>query len=101
MTKAKGGYVYILSNKNRTTLYIGVTADLYNRIYEHKNGLGTVFTKKFSCTDLIYFEFFSTIEAAILREKQMKKWKREWKDILINDLNPSLIDLFDEAVEML
>ena len=55
---AKGGYVYIVSNKNRTVLYTGITSNLYNRVYEHKNGQGTDFTRKYKCTDLMYYEFF-------------------------------------------
>lgn len=89
----KGGYTYILSNKRRTVLYIGVTANLYARVEEHKSGLGSVFTRKYQCTDLLYFEFFSSIEEAIQREKQLKRWKREWKEKLIKATNPQLLDL--------
>ena len=80
---AKGGYVYIVSNKYRTVFYIGVTSDLFNRAYEHKNAIGSSFTTKYKCTDLLYFEFFETIEEAIAREKLLKKWKRQWKIDLI------------------
>jgi putative endonuclease len=75
---AKGGYIYILSNKNRNVLYIGVTNDLYTRITWHKSGEGSAFTKKYNCTDLLYYEFFESIEAAIDREKVLKKWNRSW-----------------------
>jgi len=94
---AKGGYVYIVSNKNRTVLYIGVTSNLYNRIYEHKNGFGSTFTRKYNCTDLIYFEFHDLIESAIEKEKQMKVWKREYKENVINDFNPNWIDLSEQV----
>jgi len=94
---AKGGYVYIISNKNRTVLYIGVTSNLHNRICEHKNGFGSVFTKKYNCVDLIYFEFHDHIESAIEREKQMKVWKREYKENVINEFNPDWVDLFDQV----
>ncbi len=97
---AKGGYVYIVTNKHRTTLYTGVTSNLYSRIYEHKNGYGSAFTKKYRCTDLIYFEFFEDIESAIMKEKQVKKWKREYKENVINEFNPGWIDLFDQIEEM-
>ena len=97
----KGGYVYIMSNKNRTVLYIGVTSSLYWRIMEHKDGVGSGFAKKYNCIDLIYFEFFPTIEEAIQNEKQLKKWKREWKDRLIKEFNPNLGDLTNEAKDML
>ena len=98
--RAKGGYVYIITNKKRTVLYIGVTSNLYSRIYEHKSGLGSLFTKKYKCTDLLYYQFFNSIEEAINREKQLKKWKRVWKDELIKSLNPSLNDLFSSVTEM-
>ncbi len=98
--KTKGGYVYIVSNKNRTVLYTGVTANLYARIFEHKSGIGSKFTKKYNCTDLIYYCFFDSIEEAIVREKQIKKWKRVWKDQLIKEFNPEFKDLFLEVSEM-
>ena len=94
---AKGGYIYIVSNITRTVLYIGVTSNLYARIYQHKNNEGTVFTKKYKCIDLLYFEFYDSIEGAILREKQLKKWKREWKENLIKSFNPDKLDLFDSV----
>ena len=81
-------FVYILTNKNRTVLYIGVTNDLQRRVYEHENGLIPGFTKKYNCHFLIYFEHFQKIEDAIDREKQIKKWRREKKDSLINTTNP-------------
>lgn len=95
----KGGYVYIMSNKYRTVLYIGVTSDLQTRIHEHKEVFGSSFTSKFRCTDLVYYEVFDYIEEAIAREKQLKKWKREWKDELIKKLNPELKNLYDEVME--
>ncbi|MEQ9423105.1 MAG: GIY-YIG nuclease family protein [Cyclobacteriaceae bacterium] len=97
---AKGGYVYIVSNKNRTVLYTGVTSNLNARIQEHKAGEGSAFTKKYNCTDLVYYKFFETIEAAIDREKKIKKWNRAWKDKLIKDFNPDLRDLYDRVSEM-
>ncbi|MEP0367558.1 MAG: GIY-YIG nuclease family protein [Cyclobacteriaceae bacterium] len=97
---AKGGYVYIVSNSTRSVLYTGVTSNLYNRIYEHRTGKGSVFTSRYHCTDLLYFEFFPTIEEAIHREKRIKKWNRAWKDELIRAFNPDLKDLFDEVEEM-
>ncbi|MEP2024204.1 MAG: GIY-YIG nuclease family protein [Reichenbachiella sp.] len=97
---SNGGYIYIVSNKNRTVLYTGVTSNLHNRIYEHKNGLGAAFTKKYNCTDLLYYEFFADIESAIQREKRIKKYKREWKENLIKEMNLEMRDLFDEVSEM-
>lgn len=97
---SKGGYIYIVSNKYRTTLYIGVTTDLAARSDQHKNGDGSKFTKKYQCTDLIYYEFFPTIVEAINREKQLKKWKRVWKEDLIRRINPTLKDLYDDIGDM-
>ncbi len=96
----KGGYVYIVSNKTRSVVYIGVTSNLYARVYEHKNQMGSSFTIKYHCKDLLYYEFYPSIEEAITREKQLKKWKRAWKDDLIQKFNPSLTDLFHEVSEM-
>ena len=90
------GYVYIMSNKNRTTFYIGVTSNLKERIGDHKNGLGSVFTTKYSLFDLVYYEKFPDILQAIDREKQLKKWHREWKINLIKSKNPEMEDLFWE-----
>ncbi|WP_340139843.1 GIY-YIG nuclease family protein [Christiangramia echinicola] len=94
--KMKKSYTYILSNKNRTVIYIGVTGDLNKRITEHKNGKGSDFTKKYNLTDLLYFEEFTDINQAISREKQLKNWRKEWKWDLIKDFNPELKDLFFE-----
>lgn len=93
---SKGGYVYIISNKNRTVLYTGVTSNLQSRIYQHKSGEGSIFTKKYNCVDLLYYEIFEDIVSAITREKQIKKWKREYKENVINSLNPEWKDLFEE-----
>jgi len=76
-------YVYILASKIRSTLYIGLTSDLQRRIYEHKTGIVKGFTKKYGVNKLMYFETFQSVEEAIKREKNLKKWKREWKIRLI------------------
>lgn len=89
----RGGYVYIISNKGRTTFYIGVTSNIEVRIYEHKTGKGSSFTHRYRCVDLIYYEEFSAIEDAIAREKQLKNWHREWKVNLIKSKNPDFMDL--------
>ncbi|MFY0687654.1 MAG: GIY-YIG nuclease family protein [Cyclobacteriaceae bacterium] len=98
--RTKGGYVYIVANKSRSTLYTGVTSNLYRRIYQHKSGIGSKFTSRYNCTDLMYWEFHDTIMGAIKKEKQMKKWKRAFKENLINELNPEWKDLFEEVEEM-
>lgn len=96
----KGGYVYMMSNKIRSVFYIGVTSNLHNRVQEHKSGVRSVFTKKYNCFDLLYYQFFETTEIAIAREKKMKEWNRFWKDNLIKDFNPNLVDLSDTFSEM-
>ena len=90
----RGGFIYILSNKKRSVLYIGVTADLIYRVAQHKEGEGGFFSNKYKCHALIYYEFYPTIEEAISREKQLKRWHKEWKWNLIKSTNPDLEDLF-------
>ena len=92
----KFSYVYIMSNKIRTTLYIGVTNDIERRVKEHKNGEGSKFTHKYNLHELLYFETFNDIEQAITREKQLKNWHREWKFNLIKQQNPNLKNLTDD-----
>nr|WP_297309939.1 GIY-YIG nuclease family protein [uncultured Flavobacterium sp.] len=86
-------YVYILTNKYRTTFYIGVTNDLIKRNSQHNDGVGSEFTSKYQITDLVYYETFNEVEQAIAREKQLKNWKREWKINLIKSINPTLSTL--------
>jgi putative endonuclease len=86
-------FVYILTNDNKTTLYIGVTNDLSRRIEEHKNNIIKGFCAKYNLHKLVYFEVFSNPEEAISREKQLKNWHRPWKDNLINDINPEWEDI--------
>ncbi len=82
-----------MSNQSDTVVYIGVTADLERRVFEHKNGTGCVFTSKYHCVKLVYYEEFNDIRYAISREKQLKNWMREWKNELIKSLNPTLKDI--------
>ena len=86
----KSSYTYIMTNKYRTTFYIGVTNDLHKRIVEHQNGIGSEFTRKYNLKDLIYFEKFTDINQAISREKQLKNWHKDWKINLIKKSNPTL-----------
>ena len=84
----KSGFVYIMTNKNKTTLYIGVTNDLCRRIHEHKNHLvKNSFTDKYNLEYCIYYEEFAHIDLAIQREKEIKKWNRKKKEDLINKRN--------------
>jgi putative endonuclease len=90
--------VYILASKRNGTLYTGVTSNLVNRVYEHKNGLADGFTKKYGVHHLVYFELHEDMLAAISREKQIKKWNRAWKRELIEKNNPAWKDLYDSIV---
>ena len=83
-------YCYVLSNKNRTVLYIGFTNNLNRRIKEHKNGVGALFTKKYNVVELVYFEKFTEKKKARKRELQLKNWKKDWKWDLVKSLNPNL-----------
>lgn len=87
------GYVYILTNKNNTTLYIGVTRDLERRIAEHKQHINNGFSTKYNTVKLVYYEDYDRLEDAIYREKQLKNWRRAWKEKLIDDFNPKWGDL--------
>ena len=89
-------WVYIMSNKTRTVLYVGITNDLYRRYAEHKEEKIKGFTQKYKCHDLLYFEEFKDIEDAISREKEIKAWRREKKENLIATRNPEKRDLVIE-----
>ena len=82
-----------MTNQHNTVLYTGVTSDLEQRTFEHKTGHYQGFTSKYNCNKLVYFEEFSEIEEAIKREKQLKKYRREWKETLIKKKNPAWNDL--------
>ena len=90
--------VYILANKRNGTLYIGVTADLLKRVYEHKQDLVKGFTKKYGVHMLVHFELHEDMYRAITREKQLKKWERKWKIELIEKTNPEWRDLYTELL---
>ena len=91
-------YVYILTNKNNSVLYTGVTNDLVRRVYEHKHHLDPDgFTSKYNVTKLVYFEETTDVKAALEREKQLKSWKRERKMALIMESNPRMLDLYDHV----
>ena len=90
--------LYILASHKNGTLYIGVTSNLVKRIYEHKNSLAEGFTKTYGVHLLVYYEVHQTMEDAIVREKQMKKWKREYKINLIEEENLSWDDLYSNIL---
>ncbi|PKN24366.1 MAG: excinuclease ABC subunit C [Deltaproteobacteria bacterium HGW-Deltaproteobacteria-21] len=93
MNHSRSYYVYLLTNWNNRVIYAGVTNDLERRIYEHKNKLIKGFTEKYNICKLVYFEQTNDIESAIAREKEIKKWRREKKDALVNRANPEWRDL--------
>ena len=90
--------VYILSSKRNGTLYIGVTSDLVQRVWQHKNDFVDGFTKRYGVHNLVWYEVHDTMESAITREKALKKWYRAWKLRLIEESNPSWRDLYSEIV---
>jgi putative endonuclease len=96
MAKEPAYWVYVLASRLGGTLYIGVTNDLVRRIYEHRTKHAAGFTERYGIHLLVYFEKHSGIEAAIRREKQLKKWNRAWKIRLIERFNPNWDDLFPQ-----
>jgi putative endonuclease len=92
-------YVYILASKKYGTLYTGVTSNLVERVYQHKTNYVEGFTKKYRVHSLVYYEIHEDIQEAILREKQIKKWYRNWKINLIEEGNPHWLDLYHEIGE--
>ena len=90
--------VYILASKRNGTLYVGVTSDLVRRIWQHKNDFVEGFTHRYGVHTLVWFEAHESMESAIAREKAIKEWKREWKLELIEEVNPTWRDFYDEIV---
>ena len=89
-------YVYLLASRRHGTLYLGVTSDLPKRVWQHKQGLIEGFTKRHGVKTLVWYEQTESIESAIAREKQIKKWNRDWKIELIESSNPQWKDLCEE-----
>jgi len=94
----KTGYVYIITNKNNTALYTGVTSDLIKRIDQHKNKVVKGFSAKYNCNKLVYYEAGNGMEGSILREKQIKAGSRKKKIQLIEEMNPSWNNLYDDIL---
>ena len=90
----KPGYVYIMASGRNGTLYIGVTSELAQRAWQHREGLVPGFTRKYNCKLLVWYEAHDDIQDARLRELQMKKWKRQWKLSEIEKMNPNWDDLY-------
>jgi putative endonuclease len=96
MSDEKQPAVYILASGPRGTIYVGVTSALWNRVATHQEGEIKGFTKKYGVKNLVWYEHHDYMESAIRREKQIKKWNREWKIRLVEEFNPSWIDLHDD-----
>ena len=91
---ATEGFVYYMTNVSNTVIYIGVTSNLEARVWQHKNHVFEGFTAKYKCEKLVYFEHYNDINDAIRREKQMKRWRREWKNKQVALMNPEWKDLY-------
>lgn len=91
-------YVYLLASKKNGTLYAGVTGNLFQRVWQHKNDVHEGFTRRCSVHRLVWFEATTDVQAALLREKQIKKWRRQWKINLIEEENPNWDDLHEELI---
>jgi len=90
--------VYIMTNQPRGTLYVGVTSNLIQRAWQHKNHVVRGFTTEYGLIHLVYYELFEEIDEAIRREKNIKNWKRTWKIELIEEANPNWLDLFPQII---
>ena len=95
---SKEYFVYIMTNKYNTVLYTGVTNNLMRRVWEHKEGSGSIFTNRYRVIKLVYYESYEDINIAIAREKQIKGGSRQKKIDLINNLNPDWNDLYEEVI---
>ena len=90
--------VYILASKRNGTLYVGVTSNLVQRIWQHRNNLAEGFTRRYQVHQLVCYELYEDIRVAINRERQLKNWKRRWKLELIEKSNPDWTDLWEEII---
>jgi putative endonuclease len=94
----RGGWLYMMADRYRGTIYTGVTADLAQRAYQHRTECGSQFVKRYGLLRLVYAEEYPTIDEAIAREKAIKKWRRQWKIDLIEKANPSWLDLYESLL---
>ncbi|MEO3408368.1 GIY-YIG nuclease family protein [Mucilaginibacter sp. CAU 1740] len=100
MVMQRGGCVYIITNKNNSVLYTGVTSDIIGRIYDHKNKTyPQSFAAKYNCNKLVYYLFYHHIEEAIAAEKTLKAGNRQMKVKLVEELNPEWKDLYDDLIK--
>ncbi|MEE4199523.1 GIY-YIG nuclease family protein [Erythrobacter sp.] len=96
--ETQGGWVYIMSDRHRGTMYVGVTADLAARVTHHRQGTGSDFYARYGLKQLVLAERFDTIENAITFEKRLKRWRREWKFELVEEANPNWDDLLKHLI---
>jgi putative endonuclease len=96
---ARAGYVYIMASRRNGTLYLGVTSELAQRAYQHRNGMIGGFSKRYGCKILVWYEAHDDIQDARARELQMKKWKRAWKLEMTEAMNPNWRDLFEDIAQ--
>jgi putative endonuclease len=94
----KGGWVYIMADRYRGTMYVGVTANLAARIYQHRTGTGSDFCRRYGLDRLVWAEAGDDIQSCIAHEKRVKRWRREWKFALVEVSNPEWLDLSDTIV---
>ena len=94
----KGGWVYIMADRYRGTMYVGVTANLAARMYQHRTGTGSEFCRRYGLHRLVWAEQGDDIQSCIAQEKRVKRWRREWKFVLVEQNNPDWVDLFDTIV---
>ena len=91
-------YIYILANKRRGTLYVGVTNNLIRRVFEHKNKLIAGFTERYDVNLIVWYQTSESVKSAIAHEKKLKRWRREWKIEMIETLNPEWVDLYQQII---
>jgi putative endonuclease len=91
-------YVYILANKPRGTLYVGVTNNLVRRVFEHKSKLIKGFTERYDVNSLVWYESSESIESAIAYEKKLKRWRRDWKIEMLEKQNAEWVDLYSQII---
>jgi putative endonuclease len=96
--ETRGGWVYLMADRYRGTLYVGVTADLARRVTQHRDGKGSKFCRHYGLTRLVWADRCGTIDEAIAHEKRLKRWRRAWKIELIEKMNPDWDDLYDTLV---
>jgi putative endonuclease len=94
------GSVYIMTNRRNGTLYVGVTSDLVRRVWEHREGVGSSFVRRYGLTRLVYFGHHEDIRTAIQRETSLKRWPRSWKVRLLAAGNPDRVDLYASLLEL-